>query len=288
MRFLPFFVSLALLACFAPASTLVYLENGDEILGEIADVNQTTVKIVNPEGSRKVPLRTIVAIQKDSVLTNGPFARQELRALLGMADAPAVAESGMPGEMGSRLQEEKPDLEYLKYGEVYHAGMPMMFHPGPMGTGTWSGGGGRITTHYSRCHVINGKEKCNESNWIGFAGENLMAAVRSVPEAHKEAARIQATTAIQIASLIATPICLFTAVEMANGPKDQFGKVQTHVGPGATTMFVLTGVAFLNYAGWSIYEKQIAKEAIRLYNAKVGFKTALEPRKAGVDLSCRF
>ena len=126
-----------------------------------------------------------------------------------------------------------------------------------------------MTTHFSRC-ATSAAESCGPDSWIGFTGEELQAAVAPVPEAKAIADRIKITTLVQALSLVATPIFLFSAVTMANGPTDQYGRVTTHVGPVATTLFVLTGVSIANYIGWSIYEKSVARKAIRVYNASLG------------------
>lgn len=278
---------LGLLAGNAMAATILHLENGDEVPGEISRVDANIVEVAKPEGARNIPLRFIVAVDKDGKLTNGPFSANELRTLAGIPqDDPGTPAAGATAIRASGRDSETP--QYLKYGVTYHPGH-MTFHPsaGPTG-GYWTGGGGSMTTHYSFCNSVNGAEVCAGDNWIGFTGENLQSSVAGVPEAKRVADRIKLTTGVRILSVVAIPVFLFSAISLANGPKDENGHVQTHVGPGAMTLFVLTGASFVNYFGWGIYEKSLAKKAIRLYNAGIGVDPKISERGGAAKIQYGF
>ena len=278
---------LGLLAGNAMAATILHLENGDEVPGEISRVDANLVEVAKPEGARNIPLRFIVAVDKDGKLINGPFSANALRTLAGIPlDDAGTPAAGATTIRASGRDRETP--EYLKYGVTYHPGH-MTFNPGPPGTGgSWSGGGGSMTTHYSICRSMNGEESCGGDNWIGFTGENLQSSVAAVPEAKRVADRIKLSTGIQILAVAAMPVFLFSAISMANGPKDENGHVQTHVGPGAMTLFILTGASFANYVGWSIYEKTVARKAIRFYNAGIGVDAKISERGGGMKINYGF
>lgn len=283
-----FLFLLSLLSGNAMALITLHLENGDEVPGKISRVDGTIVEVAKPEGARNIPLRFIVAVDKDGELINGPFTANELRTLAGIPQDDA----GMPAAGATMIRASGRDREtpeYLKYGVTYHPGH-MTFNPGPPGTGgSWSGGGGgSMTTHFSICRSVNGEESCGGDNWIGFTGENLQSWVAGVPEAKRVADRIKFTTGMQILAAVSVPVFLFSGVGLANGPKDENGHVDTHVGPGAMTLFILTGVSITNYIGWGIYEKTVAKKAIRLYNAGIGVDARISERGGGMKINYGF
>jgi hypothetical protein len=260
---------LALLAAGAWSRTVVHLENGNDQSGDITGVDANSIELTDSGKARKIPIRFMAGLDTNGTLVNGPFDAASLRALAGLpAEDPIPAPAGAPI---AQTESERQKPPYLRYGVVIHQGM-MTYIPGsgPGGVGgMWTGGGGSMTTQFSRCPLPD-LESCGPGSWIGFTGEDLQAAVAPVPEARAIADRIKITTLVQAVSLVATPIFLFSAVSAANGPRDEYGRVSSHVGPGAMTLFVLTGASFANYIGWNIYEKSVARKAIRVYNASLG------------------
>jgi hypothetical protein len=259
---------LALLAGSALSRTLVHLENGDERAGEITRVDANSIELTDAGKAGRIPIRFIVGLDTNGKLVNGPFDAASLRALAGLPpEEPAQAATGAAV---AQPEPEREKLPYLRYGVAIRQGI-MTYIPGsgPAGAGGMWTGGGSVTAHFSRCSTPD-SGSCGPDSWIGFTGEDLQAAVAPVPEAKAIADRIKITTLVQALSLAATPIFLAGAVSLANGPKDEYGRVSTHVGPGAMTLFVLTGASFANYIGWNIYEKSVARKAIRVYNASLG------------------
>jgi len=286
--------------------TIFYLESGEEVQAKPSAINGIILVVEAYGRERKLPLSQIVAVKTGGELSNGPFDGPRLREIFGLPapivtpapvrslhrtdtagatlsepsgsgpgteTVPAAAAAGPSGSADSGESHYGP--EYIVYGQVVHSSFAFG-PPGQFGTPSST-----MTKVFTRCVTKDGKENCGQACWIGLLGEDLSSALGEVPEARAIADRIKTTTTIQALSLVATPVFLFSAVSTANGPRDDYGKVHTHIGPAAFICFTLTGVAFANYAGWNIYEGYLARKAIRVYNEKMRIKVSAGPAPDG-------
>ena len=275
-------------------SETIYLTSGDEFEGNVTRIYDRKIDFVSLK-KHSFPYDLIAAIKVNGVLSNGPFNL----IVMGQLFPTLVEDGGSKNKIDSRtndsIVEEKQILAvsgddltkeeadknehpsmYLKYGTI--SSFHMNYGPGGGSTSSFS-------KVFSRCYKSDGKSECGEPQWIGFVGEDLAGTVAGVPEAAEKAAKIKTTTAVQVVSLIATPVFLFSFVSLANGPKDENGNVKTHVGPGAITCLVLTGLAFSNYIGWNIYEGFVARKSIEIYNQKIGVSAKLKSQNLNLSFN---